>query len=125
MFNVSPTSLTPPAIQPQATSLQRNGGVNLCRPVEEIALDLEGKTLKAILQVRQNPSTRTPFNQVARGRMLAIKQLKRELKREKRERIAALSNDTELQDAIKEVLENSKKRKKIEFNRKTGQITKS
>jgi hypothetical protein len=117
--------LPPPAIQPQATSLQRNGGVNLCRPVEEIALDLEGKTLKAILQVRQNPSTRTPFNQVARGRMLAIKQLERELKREKRKRIADLSNDTSLQNAIKKVWENSKDTKKITFVRKTGQITKS
>jgi hypothetical protein len=57
--------LPPHAIQPQATSIQRNGGVNPCRLVEEIALDLEGKTLKAILQVRQNPSTRTPFNQTA------------------------------------------------------------
>jgi hypothetical protein len=118
--------LPPPhAIQPQATSLQRNGGVNLCRPVEEIALDLEGKTLKAILQVRQNPSTRTPFNQVARGRMLAIKQLERESKREKRKRIADLTNDDPLQNAIKKVLKNSKKAKKVAFNRETGQITKS
>jgi hypothetical protein len=57
--------------------------------------------------------------------MHAIKQLERELKRKKRERIADLSNDTSLQDAIKKVLKNSKKAKKVAFNRKTGQITKS
>jgi hypothetical protein len=47
--------------------------LNPCETIQNLALGLEGKTLKAILQVRQNPSTRTRFNQTARKRMATIK----------------------------------------------------